>query len=92
MQQPVAIKDQIDNYRRSKMVKGCGMRDYTKWYPANELHVDDFDKMISEALGRFQIKLTLEDLCTYASDEGRRFNEKVTQAWQNTIASTLFYA
>jgi hypothetical protein len=52
MQQPVAIKDQIDNYRRSKMVKGCGMRDYTKWYPANELHVDDFDKMISEALGR----------------------------------------
>jgi hypothetical protein len=48
----VAIKDQIDNYRRSKMVKGCGMCEITQeWYPANELHVDhDFDKMTFQKL------------------------------------------
>jgi hypothetical protein len=54
---PSCDQDQIDNYRRSKMVKGCGMCEITQeWYPANELHVDhDFDKMVSDALGRFQI-------------------------------------
>jgi hypothetical protein len=76
----VAIKDQIDNYRRSKMVKGCGMCEIT------QSGIPQMSFMLIMTSTRWFQMLwadfkSSQDLCTYASDEGRRFKDgKVTQA------------
>jgi hypothetical protein len=86
----VAIKDQIDNYMIQDG-EGVACEITQEWYPANELHDHDFDKMTFQMLwADFQIKADLEDLCTCKRRGSQVQRWKGDTRGRNTIASTLF--